>query len=169
MSRRRISANANSGLRPVPDGQAVNHMRRLIGRLIRNERGAALLETAITIPLILLISVGIFEFGRAYQTWQVLTNAAREGARIAILTGTTDEEVRSAVKNYISIGQLNTVADGNIDVNRTAPLGTSTGSQITVNYPFSFMVLGPVIRLVNPSSTVGAPIVMSAVAVMRNE
>ena len=62
-----------------------NDMRRLTRRLIKNERGAALLETAITIPLILLISVAIFEFGRAYQTWQVLTNAAREGARIAIL------------------------------------------------------------------------------------
>ena len=48
-----------------------------------NERGAALLETAVTLPIILMICVGIFEFGRAYQTWQVLTNAAREGARVA--------------------------------------------------------------------------------------
>ena len=51
----------------------------------KNQRGAALIETAITIPIILLVSVAIFEFGRAYQTWQVLTNAAREGARIAVL------------------------------------------------------------------------------------
>jgi Flp pilus assembly protein TadG len=138
-------------------------------RLIKNERGAALIEAAVTIPLILLISVGIFEFGRAYQTWQVLTNAAREGARIAILSGPTDAEVRAAVNNYLSVGQLSTLPDGNIDVNRTAPLGTNTGSQITVSYPFSFMVLGPVIRLVNPSSSAGAPLTMSAVSVMRNE
>ena len=39
---------------------------------IRSEKGAALLEAAITVPIILLISVGIFEFGRAYQTQQVL-------------------------------------------------------------------------------------------------
>ena len=58
---------------------------------IRNERGAALLETAFTLPIILLISVGIFEFGRAYQASQVLTNAAREGARAAIIAGTTEE------------------------------------------------------------------------------
>ena len=32
-----------------------------------------------------MVAVGIFEFGRAYQTWQVLTNAAREGARVAVL------------------------------------------------------------------------------------
>ena len=150
--------------------KVVNDMRRLTRRLTKNERGAALLEAAVTIPLILLISVAIFEFGRAYQTWQVLTNAAREGARIAILSGTTDAEVRGAVNNYMSIGQLNTLSAGNIDVNRTAPLGTSTGSQITVNYPFNFMVLGPVMRLINRSSTIGdSPLVMSAVAVMRNE
>ena len=59
-------------------------------KLRKNERGAALIETAITIPIILLISVGIFEFGRAYQTWQVLTNAAREGARVAILSDKTE-------------------------------------------------------------------------------
>ena len=51
----------------------------------RSEKGVALVEAAMTIPLLLLVSVGIFEFGRAYQTWQVLTNAAREGARIAVL------------------------------------------------------------------------------------
>ena len=56
---------------------------------IRNQRGAALLETAITIPLILAVCVAVFEFGRAYQTWQVLTNAAREGARVAILAEST--------------------------------------------------------------------------------
>ena len=51
----------------------------------REERGAALIEAAVTIPILLLIGVGLFEFGRAYQTWQVLTNAAREGARISVL------------------------------------------------------------------------------------
>ena len=144
-------------------------MRTRLTRLRKNERGAALIEAAVTIPLILLISVAIFEFGRAYQTWQVLTNAAREGARVAVISGTTDADVRAAVNNYMSIGQLGTVADSYIDVNRTAPLGSNTGSQITVRYPFSFMVLGPVVRLVNPSSSAGAPLTMSAATVMRNE
>ena len=38
-----------------------------------------------TLPLLLLVSVAIFELGRAYQTQQILTNAAREGARMAVL------------------------------------------------------------------------------------
>ena len=138
---------------------------------IRNERGAALLETAITIPIILLISVGIFEFGRAYQTWQVLTNAAREGARIAIISGTTDAQVRDAVTNYMTGGRLTGVASATITVQRNVPVAgwTSGGSSITVNYPFSFIVLNGVARLVNPSSTAGQPLTMQSVALMRNE
>jgi Flp pilus assembly protein TadG len=53
----------------------------------RSERGAALIEMALTLPLLLLVTMGAVEFGRAYQHWQVLTNAAREGARIAVLPG----------------------------------------------------------------------------------
>ena len=66
---------------------------------LRNQRGAALLETAITLPLVLLVRVSIFEFGRAYQTWQVLTNAAREGARVAVLAESTDAQVTDAVRS----------------------------------------------------------------------
>ena len=135
--------------------------------LRKNERGAALLETAITIPIILLITVGIFEFGRAYQTWQVLTNAAREGARIAILVDKTDAEVQTVVKNYITSGGL--PATPTVNVDRNVALGTNTASRITVDYPFQFIVLNPVVRMVTPSSTTGAPLTMKSTALMRNE
>ena len=138
--------------------------------LRKNERGAALLETAITIPIILLISVGIFEFGRAYQTWQVLTNAAREGARIAVINGTSADQIRGAVKNYAKVGGL-TVTDDQIALDQGVALGGNdwTGSQITISYPFQFMVLNPVAKLVHKGSTLGTPLTMTAVAVMRNE
>jgi Flp pilus assembly protein TadG len=147
-------------------------MTRTLVRRRRGERGAALLEAAITVPIILLISVGIFEFGRAYQTWQVLTNAAREGARIACLEGTTDSDVRNRVRSYLTGGGLKTLADSNILVDRAVPMtggGSSTASRVTVNYPFSFMVLNPVVKLVTPSSNTGKPITMSAATLMRNE
>jgi Flp pilus assembly protein TadG len=133
------------------------------------ERGAALLEAAVTVPLILLISVGIFEFGRAYQTQQVLTNAAREGARLAVLDGPTDAEIRTRVNNYLTGGGLTSLSDGNIGVNRLVPFNGATASQITINYPFQFMVLNPVVRLVVPTSTTGEAINMTAAALMRNE
>jgi Flp pilus assembly protein TadG len=140
-------------------------------RLTRNERGAALLEAAVTIPLILFISVAIFEFGRAYQTWQVLTNAAREGARVAVINGTTDDQVRSAVRTYMTAGRLPNAATAPIDLNRNTPLGDRSGSSVTISYPFDFIVLNPVVRMVVRDSTarLGTPLTMSAFAIMRNE
>ena len=138
---------------------------------MRSEQGAALLEAAITVPIILLISVGIFEFGRAYQTWQVLTNAAREGARIAVLTGTTDAAVTTRVRNYMQSGSLPNYATATVTITRNVALtGPDTGSSIQIDYPFQFMVLNPVVKLIAPSDNkTGAPITMKSSAIMRNE
>ena len=137
---------------------------------IRNQRGNALVETAITIPLILAVCVAIFEFGRAYQTWQVITNAAREGARVAVLDGTTDAQVTNAVRSYMQSGQLPKYASASVAVARTVPLGPSTGSQVTVTYPFDFTVLNPVMKLLSKGSTAGkGTTMMVSTALMRNE
>lgn len=138
---------------------------------MRSEKGAALIEAAITVPVILLICVGIFEFGRAYQTQQVLTNAAREGARSAVITGTTDDAVRTRVRNYMQAGSLPNWETANIAVSRNEDMpGSDTGSKITIDYPFQFMVLNPVVRLIAPADDkTGAPITMQSSALMRNE
>ena len=138
---------------------------------MRSEKGAALLEAAVTVPIILLLSVGIFEFGRAYQTQQVLTNAAREGARVAVIEGTTDAEVRTRVQNYLTSGGLKTLSDSQIVISRAVALTpSSTASTVEIDYPFEFMVLNPVVRLIAPTdSTTGAPITMKAATLMRNE
>ena len=137
---------------------------------MRSEKGAALLEAAITVPIILLISVGIFEFGRAYQTQQVLTNAAREGARLAVIEGSSDADIRTRVGQYLSGGGLKTVSDANILVVRNVAMTGTTASSVEVRYPFEFMVLNPVVRLIAPTDTkTGAPITMSAMTLMRNE
>jgi Flp pilus assembly protein TadG len=136
----------------------------------RSQKGAALLETAITIPMVLLVCVGIFEFGRAYQTWQVLTNAAREGARAAIILGSTDADVTLRVRNYMQGGSLPNYATATVTITRNVALtGSDTASQVHISYPFQFIVLNPVVRLVTPRSTTGAPITMQSSALMRNE
>src|SRR5918993_245694 len=74
---------------------------------IRNrERGQAMVETAIAIPLLLVLMVGIFEVGRAYETWQVLTNAAREGARMAVTPTSTVPTTTALIRQYMAVGQL---------------------------------------------------------------
>ena len=140
---------------------------------LTSERGQALLETALTLPLLLLVSVSIFEFGRAYQTWQVLTNAAREGARVAVLPGQTAGNVQGVVTSYMTSGQLSNAAAATVAVNQTSTIsigaGTASASVVTVSYPFSFMVLQPVAQLLVNGSTLGAPFTLTASAKMRNE
>ena len=52
-----------------------------------SERGAELIEMAIVLPLLLLVVIGIVDFGFMFQRYVVLTNAAMEGARVGVLPG----------------------------------------------------------------------------------
>src|SRR5258708_35257419 len=145
-----------------------------VSRRLKSERGRALPEPALTLPLVLLVSVSVFEFGRAYQTWQVLTNAAREGARIAVLPGTTSTDVDARVRQYLTSGALGDPSSAGVTVTAgTVDLGTGAAgaptSIVTVTYPFRFMVLQPVASLVVAGSTLGAPLTLTANSQMRNE
>jgi Flp pilus assembly protein TadG len=58
-------------------------------------------EFAIVLPIFLLAIIGIIEFGRAVMVQQILVNAAREGARRAIVPGATTDEVKELVDDYL--------------------------------------------------------------------
>lgn len=132
-----------------------------------------MVEAAITLPILLLLMVGIFEVGRAYETWQVVTNAAREGARMSVTPNSDTTTVTELVKKYMADGQLNKADVATVSVNPNATFtvnGTNVGaSLVTVDYPFEFIMLNPVAKLVVPGSTAGAPLTMHVTAQMRNE
>ena len=139
----------------------------------RRQRGAALVESAMVIPILLLISAGIFEFGRAFQTWQVLTNADREDARVAVLPNGASATAESLVRQYMQDGQLSRFATAAVAVDRAVAITVNgapqTASRVVIDYPFDFMVLQPVARLVVEGTTTGSALTMRATALMRNE
>ena len=147
--------------------------QRLLARRLFGQRGQALIETALTLPIVLVISISIFEFGRALQVWQLLTNAAREGARVAVLPGATSDGIKERVLQYMVAGGLQNPNVNQVSVNSNAEISMSgnpvSASQITIAYPYSFMVLNPVMQLIAPGTDVGTPITMTASALMRNE
>jgi Flp pilus assembly protein TadG len=132
-----------------------------------------MVETAITIPILLVLMVGIFEVGRAYEHWQVLTNAAREGARMSVTPGSSQSNTTALIRQYMANGQLTKSATAAVVVNQSASIDVNgtpvSASAVTVDYPFEFIMLQPVVRLVAPGATVGGPITMRATAIMRNE
>jgi Flp pilus assembly protein TadG len=66
----------------------------------RNESGQALVEFALVVPIFLLLLLGVVEFARAWNLYEVLTDAGREGARRAVVDNptTTEADVVAAIQ-----------------------------------------------------------------------
>src|SRR5690242_20422982 len=74
--------------------------KRATGKSSRR-RGAALVEMAICLPVLIMIILAVIEFGRAMMVAELLNDAARVGARQAIISGTTDSTVSQTVTNFL--------------------------------------------------------------------
>lgn len=74
-----------------------------IPRRLRGCRGAELIEMAIITPVLMMIIAGIFDFGMMFRAWEIVTNAAREGARVGVLPAyTNDADVIDRVEQYMA-------------------------------------------------------------------
>jgi Flp pilus assembly protein TadG len=74
-----------------------------LSRVLRaHRRGAATVEMAIVAPVLMSMLFGIIEFGWVFSVKQSVTNAAREGCRVATMQGATDAQIKSAITSYLS-------------------------------------------------------------------
>jgi Flp pilus assembly protein TadG len=167
----------------------MSHLRRRGRGLYRHDGGAAVLEFALVLPLLVVMLMGIIDFGRAWNRQQVITDAAREGARRAVVRDGADKMavVSNVVQTRLTASGM--TWDGTVAgyaascVGWTAPTpstevvgvsgcgwGGATGSEarvlITAPYPFEFV--RPVLGLLQGSGTVNE-VVLSTDFVMRNE
>lgn len=140
---------------------------------VRSEDGAELVEFALVLPMLLLIFGGIVDFGLILQRQQIVTNAAREGARLAILPGYTTADVQARVTQFIREG---------LDDAAAAPVATLTpvtidspvgpdfqAAQVMVTLDSGFMILGPLVSLVGGGGESFGTIALSATSTMRVE
>ena len=98
-------------------------------------RGVAAVEFAMVVPFFVLLVFGMIEIGRGIMVNQILTNAAREGAREAILVGSTTSNVQAAVDDYLTGASI---PGGTVTV---SPSPTSADARdpitVTVSVPVS--------------------------------
>jgi Flp pilus assembly protein TadG len=96
--------------------------------------GTAAVEFALIAPLVVMLVLGMIEFSRLMMVEEVLTNAAREGCRQAVLTGSTTGNATSTVDTYLSgagiAGYTTTVSPDP----STAQAGTAITVRISVPY-----------------------------------
>ena len=123
------------------------------GRRGPRSRGQSLVEFALVLPIFLLLFFVVMDFGTAIFTYNSLTNAAREGARLAIVNQDTASVIARA-KAQVSIAELN-VPNVTVDFYQQAPDGTpdtsatcspaAVGCLAVVSFEATYRPLTPII------------------------
>ena len=140
----------------------------------RGEGGNALVEFALVLPLLMLVFAGIVDFGFLFQRYEVITNAAREGARLAVLPGYGTTDVQNRVRDYVSQGLgASAVANiANIAVDSVpVELSESTGfnaTRVTVTFTSDYLLLGLIVNLAT-GGDFAQNITLHAISTMRPE
>ena len=127
------------------------------------------------LPLLLLVVLGIAEFGFIFQRYEVVTNAAREGARLAVLPGYTTADVQSARgRATLYAGRVPTTTSPvnptvlveNISIPVSGGRPPISAKRVTVTYTYTFQFLNALSAFFG-STTPTVP--LSAVSEMRTE
>lgn len=108
--------------------------RRGKGR--RSEAGIALIEAAFILPILLVLAMGMLDFGRAFHFKHLLDEAAREGARVAVVTSPDQDLVDNRVNQVLGAGGITPTS-----IVVTGP-DTARMVTVTVNANFAFITPG---------------------------
>ena len=145
-------------------------MAALIRRLracVGADEGAELIEFVIVFPILMLILAGILDFGMMFRSFEVVTNAAREGARVAVLPGYKVADVQVRVQEYLDASGLkSSVVTEMKSVPVATGVGTFTAQAVRVTYTYQMLVLSGVSKLFGGGI---GNVPLQAVAVMRSE
>jgi Flp pilus assembly protein TadG len=136
-------------------------------RQLRTRRGQALVEFALLLPFLLLLLLGVIEMGRAWNVKQVLTDAAREGARLAVIANPsikTTAQVDSAIYRVVSRAGIDTTG---LTIEYPDGFKTGTGhiTGVTLSLPYQFVALHRLAALVTDNGVM----TLRTTARMRNE
>ena len=128
-------------------------------------RGAAAVEMAVVSPFLFAMVLGSIEFGRALMVSNLMTNSAREGARVAVVPGGATTDVTTSVNNELTaVGIASSNATITVLVNGAAADASTanSGDNITVKVtvPYSKVTWLPGTFFISGTSTIGGQAVM---------
>jgi Flp pilus assembly protein TadG len=124
-----MSALSRSRIR----GQAsANRNRQRKGQ----RRGAAVVELAFTAPVLFLLVFGMIDVGRAVMVQNLITNAARDGARAAVLDGATASEIETQAVSYLADSSV-PGATATVSPNPLTSADLGDPVSVTIEVPFS--------------------------------
>jgi Flp pilus assembly protein TadG len=138
----------------------------------RSDRGAAAVEFALLLPLLVLLVFGMIDFGRAINAQITITQAAREGARVLALPGGTtvgsdgnqayqDRAIAAANGLGLTASNVTDLPDTSTTPETGCPAGSgSTGDDAVVKVTYTFTFITPVGVIFGSTKTLTAEGVM---------
>lgn len=142
-------------------------MRTPLTRRLRSERGSAIVEAAGVVPLLLLVGLAMCDFGMLFQRYEIVTNAAREGARAGAV-GLSQQQITAVVDEHLKAGGL----QGQPTVEITFPtIGANpalNAVRVDVAYPNGTFMVGGIVKMFRGTS-MQDPITLRSAATMRVE
>lgn len=127
------------------------------------QRGANLVEMVVVLPLLLLLVVGIVDFGRAFYTLVVVTNASREGARCAARYPFDEGLAVDTVVRYVNESGIDITPD-NVTTNFRSLNPTNPGQPLSVTVQTEFeTIIGSMVGF--PSLTIRRTTTMASFGV----
>jgi Flp pilus assembly protein TadG len=132
------------------------------------QQGAAAVEFALVLPILLLVFFGMVELSLALYDKAIITNASREGARAGIVLSSpkmTDAQIRAVVLNYTngSLISLGTTTAPTVTVVQSNPASFPNALRVTVSYTYKGLGVGTML------GALGSPIVLTSSTSMVNE
>lgn len=102
-------------------------------RLFRHsEKAQSLVEFALVVPILILLVFGIIEFGNLWMSMNVVTNASREGARLAAVTAPDTGQITTSVNAILATANMTAT---NITV--TGPVAVTNEVTVTVQVTYT--------------------------------
>jgi Flp pilus assembly protein TadG len=111
----------------------------------RDERGQSLVEIAFVLPVLLLILLGIFDFGRAIYAYNAVSNSAREAARLAIVNQSSAAVIAEGKRAAIGLDP------SRVNVTFPAPSCSLIGCEVAVTVDHEWRAITPLLQdLIGP-------------------
>jgi Flp pilus assembly protein TadG len=139
---------------------------------IQSNRGDEVIEFALIFPVLLIVLAGMFDFGLAINQYAIVTNAAREGARVAAMPGWQTENVEARVAAYAEASGLDPAAlDTTVDFDAGVTAGSRSVAavKVSVTYAYDYMLIDSLVTAFGGDQFPDATLTLKADSTMRKE
>lgn len=118
----------------------------MVQKSLKKREGQSLVETALVMPILILLFTVIIDFGLLFNNYLMVSNASREGARSAAI-GNTDALVNTTVSNVAASLDPTRLT---VTITPDETTGRLTGDAVTVSVQYQYTMLTPIVAAFIP-------------------